>query len=95
MSLGVTTNAGVGWRNVYSGPTGGAGREPFETPFVFVDSFVGFGSVGDPPIESAGFWGSCFFYTADGGVTWTPESPPLPVTNRTCSQTSSSLYGSP
>lgn len=99
MSLDETTNAGVTWHTVYGGPSGvpagGQLQGPFALPLVFVDSDHGFGSVGDPPVENRGSWGSCFYYTTDGGSSWTSESPPLPTSRPACSVSSSSLFGSP
>ena len=88
MALGVTTNAGESWRTVYTGPPGvmAGQRETgrFLMPTTFVDKNHGFAATGDPQTYTAPPGDGDFFYTTDGGSTWSRESPPLPHTTYTC-----------
>jgi photosystem II stability/assembly factor-like uncharacterized protein len=98
MSLKVTSDNGATWRVVYTGPPGVTQGErfqgPLEIPITFADTDHGFGVQGDPPTDSILPGGADYFYTADGGITWTPESPPIPGATAACS-TASCIYASP
>jgi photosystem II stability/assembly factor-like uncharacterized protein len=86
-SLEVTTDAGLTWRTVYTGPlgtpSGGRNQGPFELPIVFVDALHGFAAEGIPPAEFSSGEGD-FFYTSNGGSSWVRRSPPLPNTAGAC-----------
>jgi hypothetical protein len=98
MSLKVTSDNGATWRVVYTGPPGVTQGErfqgPLEIPITFADTDHGFGVQGDPPTDSILPGGADYFYTADGGITWTPESPPIPGATAACSA-ASCIYASP
>lgn len=87
MTLQVSTDSGETWRTVYNGPPIRTGdnppQGPFEMPMVFTDAERGFSSLDIPPSLPLSMVGE-FFSTSDGGSTWTPETPPLPVTAETC-----------
>ncbi len=89
-SLSVTTDGGATWHTVYRGPAPApAGQQP-SGPFMlqmnFANAATGFAAGGIPSIEPfAG--GAAFYRTADGGSTWTRESPPLPEPAAQCPAT--------
>ena len=86
-SLSATTNGGATWHTVYSRPAPTpAGQQP-SGPFLlqmnFANAATGFATGGIPPIEPFAA-GTAFYRTADGGSTWTSESPPLPEPAKDC-----------
>jgi hypothetical protein len=87
MSLDVSENAGDSWTTVYTGPpgveTGQRLQGPFETPIVFSDVDHAFASEGDP-LDAGEPEDGDFFYSSDGGATWTHERAPLPRVSAAC-----------
>jgi hypothetical protein len=79
MYLRVTTDAGALWRTVYTGPSfdnGNPPPNPFLLPMVFTSQLRGFAATAIPPADFEVAQGEGFFQTTDGGVSWTPLTPP-------------------
>jgi len=84
MSLLVTTNAGMSWHSVYTGPPAAVTPtpSPYEAPMLFTSQLRGFAATAIPPAEGQIDQG--FFETTDGGVSWTVVTPPLAPSTTTC-----------
>jgi photosystem II stability/assembly factor-like uncharacterized protein len=84
-SLAMTTDAGKSWRGVYQwpSPTNDTAPPPmpFAMPIFFVSASRGFAAAGIPPVE--GDVTGDFFTTDDGGVHWSPITPPS-IKNEAC-----------
>jgi hypothetical protein len=88
MQLETSNNDGATWRTVYRGPSpiimGGDAEGPFNIPIVFSDINHAFASGGEPPSSFYVDGDTDFFYSADGGINWSRETPPLPLVMPAC-----------
>jgi hypothetical protein len=85
LTLSVTTDSGQSWRTVYDWPTATTESDtsvPLDMPMVFVSETRGFAASGIPPDETFDVSGD-FLTTNDGGVHWSPITPPS-IKNEAC-----------